>query len=181
MTKKVKISFLILVWSIVAVQMYVNYQESIKKGRMERASQVVTAFSASDSISAGNAITGQGYFGSMEISQEMKEEMLTNLAWKLGIVDGYSFRKSETEDIAQLILTSETEDCITNLRILSKKQQDTTKQYIVVEIVVLNEDDNIYDLYERVENIFEEIGVKGKVHMEMKVQKDGKRWKVEQG
>lgn len=181
MTKKVKISFLILVWSIVAVQMYINYKESIKKDKMQRASQVVTAFSISDSTSAGNAITGQGYFGSMEISQTVKEEMLTNLARKLGIIEGYSFRKSETEDVAQLILTSEKEDCITNLRILSKKQQDAMQQYIIVEIVVLNEDESVYDLYEKVEKIFEEIGVKGEVHMEMKVEKDGKKWKVEKG
>ncbi len=163
------------------MQMYINYQEGIKKEKIEHSSEVVTAFAVSDDISAENMIIGQGYFGNMEITQSVKKEMLTNLAWKLGITEGYSFRENVTEDVEQLILSGDGEKYTANLRILSKKQSDVTQQYIIVEFMIFSEEEDVYDWYARIEKLFEEIGVKGEVHMEMRVEKDGKRWKTEKG
>lgn len=181
MTKKVKISFLILVWSIVVLQMYVNYQERMKKDDMVHTDQVVTAFAASDKNIAESAITGQGYFGDMEITQKVKREMLTNLAWKLGVTEGYSFRENVTQDVTQLILTGETERYATSLHVVSKEEQGVIRQYIIVELVIFSEEEDVYEWYARIEKLFEEIGVKGEVHMEMSMEKDGTRWKTEKG
>ena len=75
MTRKVKISFLILVWSIVAVQIYVNSQIDTK-----REQDVVTAFSVMNQELVGQNVKGYGHFGTMNISQETKKKMLENLA-----------------------------------------------------------------------------------------------------
>ena len=72
MTNKVKISFLILVWSIVAVQMFVNYKDS--KAYSE---QAVTAFSVVNDDVIGETIKGYGYFGKLDISENMKKNMYT--------------------------------------------------------------------------------------------------------
>ena len=45
MTKKAKISFLIVVWSIVAIQMYVNYEQRIRLRE-----EAVTAFSVEQMV-----------------------------------------------------------------------------------------------------------------------------------
>ena len=54
MTKKVKISFMIVVWSIVAIQMYVNYRQG--------ADSTVTAFSVVDDSIRSETVKGYGYF-----------------------------------------------------------------------------------------------------------------------
>lgn len=179
MTKKVKISFLILVWSIVAVQIYVNHQDKERQHKLEQESLAVTAFSVMDQQSDGNVITGQGYFGKMEISETIKKEMLENLAQKLGFFEKYSFRQNQSKDFDQTILTGKNEDVAIDLRIVSKGQQPNPKQYILVEIEAINDRADLYDCYEQIEQIFEEIGVQGQVHIEMQVQKNGKKWKAE--
>lgn len=179
MTKKVKISFLILVWSIVAIQMYVNYQDRNRLQRMEESSQVVTAFSVAETESEGNMIIGQGYFGDMEISEEMKKEMLVNLAKKLEIMEEYTFCQNEKEDIVQWTLTGTEGGCTANLHIISKGKTEKTQQYIVVEIKAGGAEEDIYSLYERVEQVLNEIGLEGKPEIEMKIEKNGKSWKIE--
>lgn len=179
MTKKVKISFLILVWSIVAIQMYVNYQDRNKIQKMEHREQVVTAFAVAEDKSEGSMIIGQGYFGDMEISDEIKKEMLANLAQKLEIPKGYTFCQSKNEDITQMTLTSEMETSTTNLQIISQGAFENPKQYIIVEIKTNNDEKDMYELYEKVEQVFREIGLEEQVKVEMKVEKNGKRWKIE--
>lgn len=179
MTKKVKISFLILVWSIVAVQMYVNYQDRIKQQKLEQENQAVTAFSAVDYPSDGNVIIGQGYFGTMKISEATKKEMLENLAQKLGVFDGYSWNQSQDEESSQIILTGEREGTTVDLRIVSQGQSNYPEQYILVEIMVSNNREYLYELYEKLGQIFEEIGVKGQVQVEMMMENNGKIWKTE--
>lgn len=179
MTKKVKISFLILVWSIVVIQMYVNYQDRNRLQRIEQSSRAVTAFSATEEESEGNMIIGQGYFGDMEISENMKKEMLVNLAQKLEIPGEYTLNHSEKEDIVQWTLTGVGENDITNLHIISKAELDKTEQYIVVEIRTTCVEQDIYAHYERVEQVLIEIGLEEKPEMEMKIEKNGKRWKIE--
>ena len=89
MTRKAKISFLIVVWSIVAVQMYVNYRQHM---RLEQ--DTVTAFSVAQEESTKEMIQGYGKFTDMELSVSNKKKMLENLARKLGITDGYTYSGS---------------------------------------------------------------------------------------
>lgn len=176
-TKKVKISFLILVWSIVAIQIYVNYQDRDKLRKLEKREQAVTAFAVTEDIPESSMIIGQGYFGDMEISDEIKKEMLANLAQKLAIPEGYTFYQSKNEDGTQMTLTSKLEESMTNLQIISKGSSEKPKQYIIVEIKTDSED--IYELYEKVERVFREIGLEEQVQVEMTVKKNGKCWKIE--
>ena len=71
MTKKAKISFLIVVWSIVAIQMYVNYEQRIRLRE-----EAVTAFSVEQDKAQEETIHGYGKFGDMELTDANKKKIL---------------------------------------------------------------------------------------------------------
>ena len=93
MTRKAKISFLILVWSIVAIQIFINYQQSSKKE-----AETVTAFSVVENNVIEEMVAGYGYLGKMELSEDMKEQMLKNLADKFGLGNSYEINSFAGKD-----------------------------------------------------------------------------------
>ncbi len=169
MTRKAKISFLILVWSIVAIQIYVNYQEHEKN-----ATQAVTAFSVVNDNVTEQRIKGYGNFGSMEISSETRREMLENLALKLGITDGYTFTTGSGDGYEKMVLTKEGKYANTTLQIISMlREEGEPEQYIVMEIQTGEAVEDGFSLYEKVKRIYEEIGVNAQVSLELEMEKKG--------
>lgn len=170
MTKKVKMSLLILVWGIVAVQMFVNYKEQ------EKSKQVVSAFSVMDEVVTGETIKGYGYFGTMEISDEMKKNMLENMALKMGIQDGYTFSQGQGTDYEKMILTKEGKYATTTCQVISLLGGEQPEQYILVQVETMAEVDDAFGLYERVKRLFEEIEVSSQVSMEVEMEQQGNLW-----
>lgn len=169
MTKKIKISFLIVVWSIVAIQMYVNYQEK-NQGKVE----TVTAFSVADGQSTEEIISGYGYFGTMEITEEIKKQMLENLANKLGITDGYRIQDGKGEDFKKKTLIKDGKYAVTTLQIISMMGSfDEPDQYIVMDIRAKENMEGAVALYQKMKRVYEEIGVDGQVSLEITVERDG--------
>lgn len=173
-TKKVKVSFLILVWSIVIVQSFVNTQD--ETARREKA---VAAFSVIDETVIGEVIRGYGYFGNVELSDETKQSMLENLALKLGIEDGYVFSKEEGEDFSKLILTKEGKYATTYLRIVTLESEEASEQHITMQIESDVSAKEAFSLYERLERVYEEIGMEGNVSMELNMEQQGNVTKEE--
>ncbi len=167
MTKKVKISFLILVWSIVAVQMYVNYQDR------EKQSLAVTAFSVVDENITGETIRGYGFFGTLDISEDMKKNMLKNLALKMGIKEGYSISKGQGDNFEKMILKKDEENTSTQLQLISVLGEEETEQYISIEVNNSTEVEDAFVEYENIKRFFEEIGVDGQVSLEVEMEKEG--------
>ena len=171
MTKKVQISFLILVWSIVAVQMFVNYNEQTK------ANQAVTAFSVVDDNVTGEIIKGYGYFGTMDISKEMKKNMLKNLALKMDIKDGYTFSEGKGDDFVKMNLTKHGKYATTTIQLISLMGASEPEQYISVQIETTADVEDAFLLYERTQKVFEEIEVNSQVSMELELEQHGNIWK----
>ncbi|MBR1865487.1 MAG: YwmB family TATA-box binding protein [Lachnospiraceae bacterium] len=169
MTKKIKISFLMVVWSIVAIQVYINHQE-----KTQRQSQTVTAFSVVQEQTGEALISGYGYFGTMELSGETRETMLVNLANKLGITDGYTFQDGEGEDFEKKLLVKEGKQAVTTLQLISMLGSGTEPdQYIVMEIRTRQNMEAAVSLYQRMKRVYEEIGVDGDVNLEITLEQDG--------
>ncbi len=169
MTKKAKTSFLILVWSIVAIQMYVNYQE--QENRLNR---TVTAFSVIDDSMTREWVRGCGYFGEMEISEELCQKMLKNLANKLGITDGYALEKVQGESGNGMALTKKGKQADTRLQILGMPQTEgEPRQYVSVEISTGEGAKEAWKLYKKVERIYEELGMDGNVSFESEMEREG--------
>lgn len=169
MSRKVKISFLIVVWSIVAIQMYVNYQE-----RMGNMSRTVPAFAVADDTNLEETIKGYGYFGTMTISDKIRKTMLENLAYKLGITDGYVFSAGNGDGFDKIVLTKEGKYATTVLQVISMEQkQGEPEQYIVMEISTREKAAKALSLYQKVKRIYEEIGVDGQVSLEISMEQEG--------
>lgn len=169
MTKKVKISFLIVVWSIVAIQMFVNYQEKIKQEN-----QAVTAFSVISDIKFFEKISGYGYFGTMDITDAVKKQMLNNLAYKLGITDECTFHAGAGDGYTKWVLTKEGANAATTLQLISMEQPDgEPEQYIVVDILTNTDLSQAYTLFQKIKRVYEEIGVKAQVGLEIEAEQKG--------
>lgn len=177
MTRKAKISFLIVVWSIVAIQIYVNYQQTL-----ENTSQAVTAFSVVEDSIMEETVKGYGYFGTMEISENTRKKMLENLAYKLGITDGYSFTTGNGDDFEKMVLTKEGKHATTTLQVISMiRQKAEPEQYIVMEIKAKEKAEQAVSLYRRVKRVYEEIGIDGQVSLEILAEEQGNCMTGEKG
>lgn len=177
MTRKVKVSFLIVVWSIVAIQIYINYQE-----KMKDQSAAVTAFSVVEDESIEEVVSGYGYFGTMEIEEDTKQKMLENLAYKLGITDGYAFSNGSGDDFEKMVLTKEGKNATTTIQIISMQgKENEPEQYIMMEIKAKEKAENAVSLYNKVKRVYKEIGVEAQVSLEMEVEQNGNCITEEEG
>ena len=174
MTRKAKISFLILVWSIVAVQIYVNNWD-----REKQKEQVVTAFSVVNESVTGETIEGYGYLGKMDLSDDVKKDMLENLAYKIGIKDGYTYSAGSGDGFTKMTLTKEGKYATTLLRIITITKGKEPEQHITIQIDTTADSADAFSLYYRIQQIFEEIGVGGKVSIEVELERNGDVWKEE--
>lgn len=178
MTRKAKISFLILVWSIVAVQIFVNYQQSSRKEK-----EAVTAFSVVENNVIEEMVAGYGYFGKMELSDETKEQMLRNLADKLGLDDSYKIDSSvgkdyEKQELSYKAGTTEIVLQLVSMEVTSGKESGTqsysgVEQYILMNIHTKDSVEQGKAYYDMVKRIYDEIGVRATVNMEMVMEKKG--------
>lgn len=176
MTRKVKISFLILVWSIVAIQIFVNYQQ-----RSQKQEQAVTAFSVVENDVVEEMITGYGYFGRMELSGGTKERMLKNLADKLELSTSYDIHFSEGENYekAELIHSMEKREVVLQIVSMGKPEKDENgvggeaEQYILIRIHTKDSVEQGKEYYDMVKRIYEEIGVRATVNFEVLMEQTG--------
>lgn len=169
MTRKAKTSFLILVWSIVAIQIYINCQEQERQNDL-----AVTAFSVVEDSITEEKITGYGHFGDMDISEELRRKMLENLAQKLGITDGYTITKEPGDDFEKMVLTKEGRHANTTLQIISMLvESDEAGQYISVDVSMKKPIADAWSLYQKVKRVYEEIGVEAQVSFEADMEQKG--------
>lgn len=168
MTKKVKISFLILVWGIVAIQMYVNNHQDVN--------DTVTAFSVVDDSAYEEVIKGYGFFENTSLSPKMKQKMLENIALKLGITDGYTFTEGEGDGYEKMTLTKNGKHAVTKLTIVTLRDDEdesAAEQYIAIDIETAESSEKAYNLYNKIKRVYKEIGVKAQVSLEINASKKG--------
>ncbi len=169
MTGKVKISFMIVVWSIVAIQMYVNYRQE--------ASRALTAFSVVKDESLTETIKGYGYFETMKLGTVSRKKMLEKLAKDLGITDGYTFTSGAGDGYKKLILTKRGRHATTILQIVSLSDEldesGVPEQYIAVDITTKKKYNSAVELYHRVKKLYKDMGLNGRVSLEVEAEQKG--------
>lgn len=169
MTKKVKISFLILVWSIVAVQIFVNYQQKAQKHK-----EVKTAFAEVESQIIDETISGYGYLGKLELSDSMREKMLRNLVDKMEISDSGILEQSNGDDYEKMILDCSEGTAQFKLQLVSMDGGEGPKeQYILINITAKDSISQGKVYYDLVQRIYEEIGVHATVNLEIMLERQG--------
>lgn len=169
MTKKVKISFLILVWSIVAVQIFVNYQQKAQKQQ-----EVKTAFAEVESQIIDETISGYGYLGRLDLSDSMREKMLRNLADKMEIGDNAAFERSSGDNYEKMMLDCSKGVAKFTLQLVSMDSSEgPEEQYILINISTKDSVSQGKAYYDLVQRIYEEIGVHGTVNLEIMLERQG--------
>lgn len=160
-----------------AIQIYVNYQEKAKNE-----SNTVTAFSVVEDETMEETISGYGCFGTMEIEENTKKKMLENLAYKLGITDGYDFSSGSGDGFEKLLLTKEGKNATTIIQIISMQSEESEpEQYIVMEIKAKEKAENAVALYNKMKRVYKEIGVDAQVSLEIEVEQNGNCISEEKG
>ena len=121
---------MIVIWSIVTLQMYINYRQNERR--------TVSAFSVVDDNVTEETVRGYGYFETMELGDTTKKKMLERLAGKLGITDGYTISEGCGDGYRKMMLTKRGKHAITILQIVSILDETDKNavpgQYISIEV-----------------------------------------------
>lgn len=169
MTRKMKISFLIVVWSIVAIQIYINYQQKVKNER-----QAVTAFSMIQNDILEETVEGYGYLGAMELDEATKKKMLCNLADKLELENDSDIIMQKEAACTKMILDCSGKDVETKIQLISMDaEQGKMEQYITMCARLHAMPLASIDFYKKMQQTYKEIGVDASVNMELVIEQSG--------
>lgn len=163
MQKKAAVYIFILIWMVVAVQLVVN-------ASMKKDDQLIEAFSVVNTIPVESDVEAYGYFGDMYLSGETREQMLVNLAEKLGVTEDYEVSSVEGDSFSKSELMKDGAFARTALQIFSMKTQDENgkdilQQYFYATITIYNSVDHILYYRDLLEDTFADIGMKADVNI----------------
>lgn len=166
-----KISIIAVVWLAFIVQLLINRD-------LQRSGDVVEAFSNTDAMPVEACISTYGDFGDMELTSETKNVMLRNLAYQLGITDGYEITASEGNAYRESTLTKngkygKTVIQIASLDLTNEKNETTTKQVILCDVTVYDDLEYAMECKELLEDIYEEIGMDPTLNVYLKGKSQG--------
>jgi hypothetical protein len=153
----------------VAIQLFVNYQQ--KKNQSQ---QAVTAFSVVNNQVIEEMVEGYGYFGTMDLSEEIKEKMLYNLADKMELDGDFNLSVTQEDSWEKMTLTSDSGVTHATIQFVSTNQNnDEAEHYILMDIFTQCSLENGKDCYNLMKQVYEEIGADGQVNMEVVLEKEG--------
>lgn len=176
LTKKIKISLLVLIWGIVAIQSYINWKDTIK-------ANVVETFAATEETKEENCIRGFAYLGTDNLTDGQKEEILKKLAKKLNIPEDFRIVKITKDGYVQWSLEPE-EASGTLLQITTLEEEgensqsfglyaDKEENYLFVELYTKESWEEAKKTYRKIHTICTDVGVSANVNIERTLVKKG--------
>ncbi len=185
MTKKVKICFLILIWGIVALQLYVNSRDPISLRQnavfpslsgieQQEQDKVITAFSVAKKDKLEKNIKGFGYLGTMEVSEKNKKQILQQIAKKLDIKENNTVDISQFDNYTKYSLTQEKGENTTKIEwITMQENTEKPEQYLSMDVVMHDSEEKARELYETVIALYKDMDVEANVFMECLLKQKG--------
>ncbi|MGN0438085.1 MAG: YwmB family TATA-box binding protein [Lachnospiraceae bacterium] len=163
MSRKVKISFLVLIWGIVVVQSFINWKCMSKE-------DTVTTFHITDHQTEEIFVTGYGYLGTDYLSEEKKKEILNRLAKELGIKADSPIVSEKKDNCRQWSLASG--DGKAMLEFVSLKEDNTyelngeEENYLFIEMKDMDNKQDGEKRYKIIQDEFNKMGISASVNME---------------
>ena len=182
MTRKVKISFLILVWGIVAIQLYINHmdQSALRKNAIfpsanhNNRENVITAFSMNSNEIYEENLKGFGYFGKMEMDEQTKQDILKTFANNIGIKDGYMLSAEEGDNYTKTCLRKEGKYADTLLQFITMQEnEEIPEQYLWVDVATQADIEQIKGLYDKISETYQDMDISANVNMEYTIKWNG--------
>lgn len=176
MSRKVKISFLVLIWGIVGIQSCINWKISNREN-------VVEAFSYVKDEKEEINVKGYAYLGTDSLSEIQKETILHKLAKELGYKTDNHIVESQKNNYRQWSLTTDEPDTLLQVisltegdsetRQISNINTDREENYLFIETTVNEGWESGKKLYDKINHIFDEMGINGNVNLEKTYVQEG--------
>ena len=131
----------------------------------------VNAFSNDSYLSTTSSIGVTVYCGNLYYSDEAKQDMLVSVAEKLGISDGYELTSQVEDGKTTKELTKISKYAVTELKFVSvknEKDEQVTRQYVMVNIDILNSLESAVVYRDKLEEIFAEMNFDADVTLTLK-------------
>lgn len=168
--KKTKIYVILLIWSAIFVQLFIN--SSINRESV-MVNEVMS--NASESLSVGE-VKAYAYYGDSHLEEEKQESIVRNIASKLGIVSDYEIVKAIDDNQSIISLKKDGLQGETCIRIISTRKDDgVDSNYITVEIrLKANNSEMVHQLKKDVVKVYEKLGMSANTNIYLCCQKKGK-------
>ncbi len=131
----------------------------------------VTAFSNDSYLSTTSNIEAVVYCGNIYYSEDAKKDMLETVAGKLGICDGYEWSSDIEDNVDTIALSKKSKYAITELKFITAKNvkdELVTRQYMLINIDILNSLESAVVYRDKVEEIFYQMKMEAEVTLTLK-------------
>lgn len=161
--KRKYIVILIILWSLA-------FAGFIRKST-EKEVDIVTAFSNTDFLSTESRVEGVAYLGNAYFSEDAKKDMLASIAEGLGIKNVYEFGITEENGIITVKYIKSSKSAITELKfvtVANKKDELVSRQYIMVDIDILNSPESAAWYREKLDDIYVNMGFESDITLTLR-------------
>lgn len=176
MSKKVKISFLIMIWGIVGLQSYLNWLQ-------QNQNRVVEAFSPQkernvsvEGKERNVCVKGYAYLGTLPVSLSQKESLLKKIAKELKVETDNRIVKSQKDHYEEWSLQTAEPDTVLQVISLYDFANGSTQaqeNYLFIELSPEKDWEQGKKYYSQIKELFDEMGVNGNVNIEKELEKPG--------
>ncbi len=167
--KKVYVVILAALWLMALVKFIDN------SGNKE--ADIVTAFANDSYLSTNSSIEAVIYAGNLYYSDEAKKDVLIKLAKELGITEGYTVENCTENANSVVKYVKNSKYAVTEIKFVTvknDKDEMVSRQYIMVNIEILNSIESAVLYRERVETILAGMDMEAEVTMTLKGNINGK-------
>lgn len=137
----------------------------------DKEADIVTAFTNDNFLSTTSSIEAVAYAGNLYYSEDAKKDMILQIADKLNITDNYSIENVMEDNKSTQCFVKNSKYAITEIKFVTvknEKDQLVTRQYIMVDIDILNSIESAVLYRDKVEKILTEMNLTSDVTMTLK-------------
>ncbi len=174
MNKKSKIYLVVLIWVAVLLQLAINNSINREAKMVEQ----VMSYGVDNLTEA--RVKAYAHYGNQNISTSGKEEIVKNLANKLGITSGYALEHKTVGDTKTTYLVKEGKQGNTTIKIITLNNvdgynQSITENYIMVEILLKKSaGQEAYNYKNLLSDIYKDLGMTASTNIYLCNQTKGK-------
>lgn len=157
--QKIGLFTAVIIWLLLAGRLINN--------KIEKESDVVSAFSAQEFVEVEGSVAALGEYGVTYLSDEEKKALLESVAYSMGIESDYEIIDENNGETIEKILVKKGKNADTVIKVVTI-QTDMgvyyqSEQYVSVNINLGNGIEGVLTCRNLVEDVFETKGIKGNV------------------
>ncbi len=154
-----------ILWVFAFFQLIINYEEA--------GGDIVTAFTNDNYLNTTSYIDAAALYGGMYLDDNEKKEVVSEVARELGINEPYELTIEDTESGTVTKLEKEASSVVTTITLTTVEKQVSAevislKQYVMVNMEVLNSLESGVYYREKIEKLFDDKKMSADVYLSLK-------------